>query len=236
MKYTRYDLKKANSDKTLIVMMFFILILAFVLGTIIFRLLVRSPDSYNNKSDINANASNNNNKSVNNNISKLVKFIIVQGGIYQNKENADAEKILLNQYGTPFSVVEGNKTRVLLGIYSEEQGQKIIKSLTDQKIDNSKITINISNSDLCDSEITEIISANLQILNKLAEKNVKSIQTDEIKKWCSSLNKVDENSKNISILNDLKDNINKMPKDLSKDKAEENYIYIYNLMNKMKLE
>lgn len=233
MKYTRYDLKKSNSNKVLIIMMFFIVILAFVLGTIIFKLLVRSPVNYNNKVDTNTNVSNSS-KTVNNNMSKLVKFIIVQGGVYQNKENADSEKSLLSQYGTPFTVTEGNKTRVLLGIYSEEQGQKIIKSLTDQKIDNSKITININNSDLCDSEITEIISANLQILNKLSEKNVKSIQTDEIKKWCSSLNKVNENSKNISILNELKDNINKMPKDLSRDKAEENYIYIYNLMSKIK--
>ena len=110
------------------------------------------------------------------------------------------KKHLLTQYGTPFNVTEDSKTRIFLGIYIESQGEQIMKSLTEQKVDNSRILFTINKNDLCDAEITEIINANIQILNKLAEKNVKGIQTDELKKWCSSLNKVDNDSKKYSYI------------------------------------
>lgn len=236
MKYTRYDLRKENSNKAFIVVILIILVIAFILGTVIFKLLIRAPiDS--SKADTGANIVNSkdNTKSVNNiaKESKITKFIIVQGGMYQSKENADTELNLLNQYGTPFSVTEDGKTRVFLGIYTEEQGGNIVKSLIDQKVDNSKMVFVINSNNICDAEIVEIINANIQILNKLSEKNVKAIQTDELKKWCSSLKKVDKNSKNISVLNDILDHVNKMPKELAKDKAGENYAYIYNVIKKI---
>lgn len=237
MKYTRYDLKRKNDNKAFILIILLIFVLAFVFGTAAFKLLMR------NTSNSNTGTTNSSNISENKDISKasdstsisdkVVKFIAVQGGIYQNKDNAEAERLIFNQYGTPFNVIEDNKTRVFLGIYVESQAQQIMKSLTEQKIDNSKMLFTINNSDLCDAEIAEIINANIQILNKLAEKNVKAIQTDELKKWCLSLKKVNDDSKNIAILNDIKSHVSKMPKEISKDKAAENYEYIYSILKKM---
>lgn len=237
MKYTRYDMKKKNNNKAFIVIVLLIFVLAFVFGTAIFKLLMRNTDSSNTGTTNSSNISGNqDNSKASNSISvndKADKFIAVQGGIYQNKDNAEAERSTLSQYGTPFSVTEDGKIRVFLGIYVESQGEQIMKSLAEKKVDNSKMSFTINKSDLCDAEIAEIINANIQILNKLGEKNVKAIQTDELKKWCSSLKKVNDDSKNIAVLNELKDHVNKMSKEITKDKAAENYEYIYSVLKKM---
>jgi hypothetical protein len=239
LKYTRYDLKRGKDNRTFITIILFILILAFVLGTIIFRLFIKNPIGSNVDSGNVTQISDNKDKNKPSNSttnSQAIRFIAVQGGIYKSKENADSEKTLLSQYGTPFTVNEEDKTRVFLGIYAEDQGEKIMKSLTDQKVDNSKMLFTMNNNELCDVEISEIISANIQILNKLAEKNVKAIQTEELKKWCSALKKVDKDSKNILVLNDMQDHINKMPKELTKENVGENYSYIYNILKKVSLK
>lgn len=236
MKYTRYDLKRDNGNKAFIAVIFLILVLAFLFGTVIFKLFIKSPISSDIRIDSVSNRSNqkaDTKSSVNLNNSKITKFVAIQGGIYQSKENADAEKNLLAQYGTPFTVIEDNKTRVFLGIYTEEQAERIMKSLIEQKVDNSKMTFTLNNNDLCDAEIAEIINANIQILNKLAEKNVKSIQTEDLKKWCIALKKVDKDSKNILILKDVQDRISKMPKELTKENVTENYTYLYSILKKI---
>ena len=110
----------------------------------------------------------------------------------------------------------------------------MMKSLTDQKVDNSKIIFTIKKDDLCNVEIAEIINANLEILNKLSEQDVKSIQTDELKKWCSSLKSEKmENSNNKLVLKELKEYVSKLPKEIEKDKAEENYVYMFKVLKKV---
>lgn len=236
MKYTRYDLKRGKDNKALFTGIFLILVLAFFLGTIIFRIFIKNPITSNANTNNAAQISDSKDKNKPSNSTannQVINFIAVQGGIYKSKENADEEKTLLSQYGTPFTVNEDDKTRIFLGIYTGEQGEKIMKSLTEQKVDNSKMLFIVNSTDLCDAEILEIINANIQVLNKLAEKNVKAIQTEELKKWCSSLRKVDSESKNVSILNDIKEHVNKMPKELTKENVGENYIYIYGVLKKI---
>lgn len=238
MKYTRYDLKNKNNGKTFILLILLVLVLAFLFGTIIFKLFSGNYNAGKSLKSETSTGKNSVNKSNMQNVTdpnsiQAAKFIVIQGGIYQNKENAEAEKNLLNAYGTPFTVTEDNKTRVLLGIYVEDQGEKIIKSLNDAKVDNSKMLFTINKDNICDAEIAEIIGANIQILNKLSEKDVKAIQTSELKKWCSSLNNKNDQGKNISVLKQLKNDVDKMPKEISKDKASENYIYLYQILKKV---
>lgn len=238
MKYTRYDLKNKNNGKTFILLVLLVLVLAFLFGTIIFKLFsgnYNGGKSLGNETSTGKNSVSKSNVQnvTNQNSTQAAKFIVIQGGIYANKENAEVEKNLLNAYGSPFTVTEDNKTRVLLGIYVEDQGEKIIKSLNDAKVDNSKMLFTINKDNVCDAEIAEIVSANIQILNKLSEKDVKAIQTSELKKWCSSLNNENNQGKNIAVLKQLKDDVNKMPKEISKDKAAENYIYLYQILKKV---
>ncbi len=241
MKYTRYDLKRKNGNKTFILLVLLILILAFLFGTIIFKLFLENYSSKSNlKGEPNSIKNYINNKQGKNGIAnkgnEILKFVAIQGGVYQNKENAEAEKILLNTYGTPFAVSEDNKNRVFVGIYTEDEGVKIAKILNDQKIDNAKIVFSLNKNNMCDIEIAELMNANIQVLNKLSEKNVKAIQTGELKKWCLSLKKVDKGSKDIAVLNEFKDYINKMPKEISKEKACENYVYLYEILKKVAIK
>lgn len=164
---------------------------------------------------------------------KKVKYVAVQQGMYQNEANANEGIKTISAFGNPFIIPEKNCKRVLLGIYTEEQSEKIIKILNDKKIENSKMVFEVKCEDVCDLEIVEIINAYTQVINKLSEANVKSIQTKELKTWCASLKGSKDNNKNIKLLNELKDRINKLPNEITRDKASENYVFLYNLLGKL---
>ncbi|ADK13788.1 MULTISPECIES: hypothetical protein [Clostridium] len=238
MKYTRYDLKREKSTKSFVFFTCIILAAAFILGTFIFKVVFRTSGNLNDNtaSTVSQNkVQNTSDKSSSAVDGKSTEFIAVQGGVYKDKNNAAEEKSLLAKYGFPFCIQDSDKTRVFLGVFQEDVGEKMMKSLTDQKIDNSKMAFTIKRDDLCNVEIAEIINANLEILNKLSEQDVKSIQTDELKKWCSSLkSEKTENGNNKLVLKDLTEYVNKLPKEITKDKAEENYMYIFNILKKVK--
>ncbi|WP_251861808.1 hypothetical protein [Clostridium sp. Marseille-Q2269] len=230
MRYTRYDIKKRNKfNFTFFLIIALVLALAFILGTVIFNLV--SPGNIktgNLAKKQNANIVKSKENKTNNST-----YIAIQKGIYAKKENVSGVLNSLKPYGNVFTVDENGKTRVFLGVYEEDEGIKLMKKLTDNKIDNSKMTFVLNKKDLCDAEISEIITAYIKIVNKLSEKDVKSVKTEEIKKWMSSLEKVDKDSANIKVLNNLKEHINKLPKDLSRDQASKSYIFIYNNLKQL---
>lgn len=232
MKYTRFDLKKKNNNSAYFVCCVVgILLSAFVLGTIISKVISKGtwPNTI-----VNLKSANTKNLDQPQISKKVVKYIAVQGGMYANKDNAEVEKKLLSSYGTPFEIIDGNNTRVFIGIYDETNVENIVKVLNANNVPNSKMTFELNTKDVCDAEISEIINGNLQIVNKLSDKDVKGIQTDELKKWCSQLKDVDKSSKNISTFNELREYINSMPKEMQKDKIEENYKTIYAILKKVK--
>ena len=223
MKYTRYNLKKKKKEgTTFTIVAFGALILSILMGVIIFKGVSNSDSTANKNLPI-----------VKNNNKKAIRYIAIQGGLYKEKENADEMEKKLSDYGKPFVITEEDKKmRVLLGIYSEEEAIKQIKILTDKGIVPSKMTFQIVQSDLCDAEIIEILNANLLIISTASREDVSSVPTDELKKWCLALKEVDKSSKNISTLKDLKNYVNNLPKEISKDKVSANYIYIYNSLKK----
>ncbi|MDF2884344.1 MAG: rane protein [Clostridiaceae bacterium] len=233
MKYTRFDLKKKKSNSGYFIWCVLgILLAAFILGTIIWKVISKGtwPKAILNLKPNNIQSTDQ--QQLN---KKNVKYIAVQGGMYANKDNAEIEKKLLSNYGTPFEIVDGNNTRVFIGIYDETGAESIIKALNTNNVPNSKMIFQLNTKDVCDAEINEIINANLQVVNKLSDKNVKGIQTEELKKWCSQLKAVDKNSKNIGALNEIKEYINSMPKEIQKDKVEENYMKIYTILKKVNI-
>lgn len=233
MKYTRYDLKKDKSTKTFMILIFIVLFSAFILGTFIFQVIIKSPGDLNYTS-----TSKNKTESESGSSSILknedVKFAAVQGGIYKDKNNAAQEKEVLSKYGLPFYITESDKTRVFLGIFTEDNADKIMKSLGSQNVETSKMVFTIKQDGTCNTEIIQIVDANLKVLNKLSAEDVKSIQTAELKKWCSSLAEGETGDyKNKSVLKQLKEYINKLPVEITKDNSEGNYIYIFNLLKKV---
>ncbi|EJE7233580.1 hypothetical protein FC820_09655 [Clostridium sporogenes] len=230
MRYTRYDIRKRNkSNFTFFLIITLVLVLAFILGTVIFNLV--SPSNIKKGNTITKD--NTNVVKSKDNKSNSSNYIIIQRGIYAKKENVSGVLNSLKPYGNIFTVEDNGKTRVFLGIYEEDEGIKLMKKLTDNKIDNSKLTFVINKKNLCDAEISEIITAYIKVVNKLSEKDVKSVRTEEIKKWVSLLDKVEKDSSNIKTLNNLKEHINKLPKDLTKDQASKSYIFIYNTLKEV---
>lgn len=233
MKYTRYDMKrKRNGNFTFVFIMAATLIFAFVIGTAIFNLLFKNaavneviPKPSKSASEVTKTSE-----------KSIVKYIAVQHGMFLKQENIEQGKNKLVPYGNPFTISEDQKgTRIFLGIYNEAEGIKAIKTLTDKGIENSKMTFEINTAlSPCEEEISAVIDAELTILSKLSDNNIKSIPTEELKKWCSTeVKEVDKNSKNINVLNELKEHVNGLPKEISKDKVPECYVYIYNVLKKI---
>ncbi|MCM8710361.1 hypothetical protein M2651_04895 [Clostridium sp. SYSU_GA19001] len=233
MKYTRYDMKrKKNNSLAFVVVFLSTLVFAVVIGTVISKLFFNNnlkeviPKSEDKITD----AAKKEDKK------KVVRYIVVQCGVFGKNENAESVKKNLSVYGNAFTVLDEKGTRVLLGIYKEEQGLKTMKILSEKSIDNSKITfeINILNNNACDEQVAAIIDAELDVLTSLADSNTKSIDTKELKKWCSlEIKEVDKKSTNINVLNELKAHISTLPDELGKDKASECYIFLYNILKKL---
>ena len=229
MKYTRYDLKSKGKGSTMfLIVIILIFCFAYLIGTTVFKVFVK------NKIDLSkVNLNKGVTRSSFNGKEEKANFIFIQGGIYENKENAIKTSSKLSTFGTSFTVEEEKKTRVLLGIFSEEKGKELSSKLSESGIDNVKITYTVAQRDLCDKEIIEIINADIQILQKLSEKDIKAIQTEKLKKWILSLDKVDSKSKNAKLLQELKTYNNNLPKEIDKKKALEINTYIYNFLNKV---
>ncbi|HBC96190.1 MAG TPA: hypothetical protein DC034_05255 [Clostridium sp.] len=225
MRYTRYDLKKDKNSKTFVILISSILLSAFILGTFIFQVMLKDPGNLNYEGTSQSTST----------LKKGdIKFIAVQGGIYRDKNNAEKEKELLSKYGLPFYIAEPDKTRVFLGIFLQNDADKIMKSLNGQNVETSKMVFTVKQEDVCNTEIVQIIDANLKILNKLSSKDVESIQTSELKKWCSSLEKDRAaGGKNKLVLDELNEYINKLPGEITKDNSEENYVYLFNVLKKI---
>lgn len=223
MRYTRYDLKKGNGFNAFIVSLLIIFFLSFIIGTFVFRVIIRNTANFAQG-----------NVEISNSGSKYIKFVVVQGGVYKDKNNADIQQKLLSNYGVPFSIKDSDKIKVYVGIYTEEDAKKIMDNLTQKNVDNTKVVFTINQNDLYSAEISEIIKANIKILNKLSESDVNSIKTDELKKWCISLEDVkgNDNDKEL-ILKKLKEYVNELPSEIKKTDGEKNYIYIFDVLKKI---
>lgn len=235
MKYTRYDIRKRNNSTAgLVIITIMILILAYIIGSVISNLFLKNGKSaaFNHEVSQTQNKGETISKK-NGSISSEVLFIALQGGKFTQKSNADEEIEILKPFGNPFIIEEEGKYKVMLGIFSADQAKDVCKILSDNNIENSKMNFTVKQSDLCDKEILEILNGYTEVLTALRGKNVKAVQTEEFKKWCSSLKNTDDKSKNIQILNELKGKVKNMPKEIQKQNTSEYYIYIYSILKKI---
>ena len=230
MRYTRYDLKRSRRKKNKLLITIIVAILVIVFSLIIGSTLSKAfnkgvvKQEPNKQTEVKESPKR-----------KNAKFVVVQGGIYAKKENLDDTMKILSNYGMPFSITDGANTRAFLGIYNELEADKIVKNLTEKKVENSKMIFDINIDNEVDEEIAEIIDAEIQILNKLCDSSVKAIKTEDLKKWTVALKSTDDKNKNYQILNDLKKYISAYPSELPREKVAENYIYIYNVLKKIKI-
>lgn len=231
MKYTRYDFKRKSKNSALILLLIGILLTSLIMGIILSNLFItnfgKAPIIDSSKQ---VNAANNKNQEVNH---SPEKFIIIQSGLYSVKKTAEEQNERLKQIINPFMIEEDGKFRVLAGIYTVKDYDEIMKKMTDKKLENFKITYEVNTDEQATYELTEIIKAHIQHLTKLTNPNVSLVKTESFKTWLLTLPNVEKNCKNYSLLEEYKKYINSLPAEERREKAGENYTYIYNLLKKI---
>lgn len=228
MRYTRYNLKKRNKiNSKFIIIVVMVLITAFGAGTIIANIFIK------NNNEVNKNISQS--EIVKNKVTvQGVKYEAIQCGVLAKKENADELMNRISKLGGGFVLNEGGKYKVFYAICKDSENAKYIKLLTDNKIDILKVMFNVNKTNSCNSQIIEIVDADLKIFDMLSQDTVKAIQTTSLKQWVSKLPKEYDKSENLGVLNELKDYINGLPKELNKNNKQTNSLFIYNEIRKIK--
>ncbi|MPQ32754.1 hypothetical protein E4V42_15080 [Clostridium estertheticum] len=241
MRYTRYNYKAPKKNNNFIIVITLILIVAIALGTIFAKLLpnnskIASADNKVTKISLQKDTKTNK-VSVDDSKDKaqndIKEYIALQCGVFSKMESALILKKSLAEYGTPFIVVEDKLNKVLLGVYPKGGADSIIKQLTAKKITYSKINFQLEGKDLTSAQTNEMISADIEILNKLSEKDTKSIQTVKLKKWMTTLTGADTKNKSYASMTTIKSYLTALPEEVNKDKTEDGYIYIYKFIKKL---
>jgi len=235
VRYTRYNYKPPKKNNNFIIIITLTLIAAIALGTIFSKLLPNSATSSTiedkpTKISIDKGSADSP-KEVSQSNTK--DYVAIQCGVFSTNERALILKNSLMKFGTPFILQEGKLNKVFFGIYPKEGIDNIVKGLKLNKIDYATINFQLIGNDSTSAQTNEMISADIKILNKLSEKDTKSIQTVELKKWMTSLKGEEEKSKNFVAMTEMKSYLTAMPAELKREKAEEGYIYIYKFINKL---
>ena len=245
MRYTRYNYKPPKKTNNFMMVIILTLIAAIALGTIFSKLLPKNNNANTSVEDKSANPGLEEKGDVSdisddgvdvskvNSETNVKDYVAIQCGVFSKKENALVLKNSLMQFGTPFIIEEDNLSRVLFGIYPKDGIDVIIKELKDNKIECVKINFQLIGRDITSAQINEMISADIEILNKLSEKDTKAVQTVEFKKWLSSLEGAEEKSESYSDMTEIKTYLTAMPAELKKENTEKEYIYIYKFIKKL---
>lgn len=229
MRYTRYDYKKKKSDNFFLWLVVVILLSIF-LGVGIYNIFLSKAfgGEAENQTIENSNKSLENNKEE----ESSKDFCLIQCGVFSTKDNADAIiKTIPAQYPS-FIYEEEGKYKIIAGIYSKSDGDNISNSLTAANISNFKITCKIDENNDDNKIKAEIIEGYLKIINKLFEKDVKSIQTSEFKKWTSEM--YDKLSQKTEEVDSLFNNINQLPEEYGKDNVNESLKVLADILLKYK--
>ncbi|WP_297418622.1 SPOR domain-containing protein [Clostridium sp.] len=222
MRYTRYEYKRSNKMK-------FICTVALIAGISIGGGLYLSNFIFNGR-DLQTNTNSNSGYSTNEiNDGNIQSIIVLQCGYYSKEENAKELVNSISKYCQPFIVEEDGKYRVLAGIYKQEDGLKKMDEFKSNNIEFAKVSLNMSNNDLENKELMEIIDGFLSIINKLQDTEVKSIKTAEFKDWTDKVINDGGNVKSKRI-DDLNNYVKGLPDELDKSNSSNIMQELYKLI------
>lgn len=229
MRYTRYDYKK-KSGGNFFAWLLLVVILAIAIGIIIFKVFFNG-GGFSNPLDFLNNDKEQEEKLPPGEEDEI--FRIVQCGLYSKEENAKAILTTLPNGMKGFIVEEDGKFKVMAGIYKDEDGSKKVEELTKATINSFSIKCALSSSSIEGKMKVEIINALLQVINKIEEKDVKSVNTAELKKWTEeSISNIEKSSEE---LDGLVKTIKELPEEFSKNNVEDSKKYLYNLLIKYRV-
>ncbi|MEW8956688.1 hypothetical protein, partial [Clostridium sp.] len=201
-------------------------------GTVTYRVFIKGNIEKNEPNTPKVAEENNKGKTINK--EEDFNFYGVQGGVFSEKKYAEEMKKNIGDKYNVFYGKEDDKLRVLVGIYEEDKVKEVMDNLSKEGIATAKVTFPLKRKDLCDTEIGEIIRGNLKLLNRFEDKNIKSIETKELKEWTKGLKEVEKGSVNYGVLEEIKKFTLELPDEITKDKVSGYYETIYNILKKIK--
>ena len=224
MRYTRYDYKRKMGD-SFIWWLLLIIILSMIIGIGSYNMFLSDRNNNDNESKgIIANEGSISTK-------EDKSFIAIQCGLYSNEQNAlELLKTIPEEYGA-FIVQQEGKFKVIAGIFPKEEGEKKSNDLASANISNFRIKLDMSIKDVAIKTEGEIIQGYIMIINKLYEKDVKSINTKEFKAWTEEVAGKTNNNENIKL---LVENIKNLPEEYNKEYGKESMKFLYNILLKYK--
>lgn len=166
--------------------------------------------------------------------SEKQNFYIIQCGVYGKEENAKAALEKIPEGYNKLVSKENDKFRVIAGVYDEEESKKKSDELTKKEVENVRVKSEISIKDENSTKFAKITKAYMDVLQKFENAETKSVNTEEFKKWTSELKtegKVEESEE----VKNLKEHIDKLPKDLQRKDSEKSSEFLYNILNKYRV-
>lgn len=231
MRYTKYKYKKKNNGMNLLTSMMMMLVgtgaIGLIMGTVIFNTFWGGKDG----------------KPIDANQEVLVQekpgngekqiFSAIQCGYFAKEENANNVLSSLDKSYNSFVVKDEEKFRVIAGVFTEEDADKVLGELKGKGIDAAKIKFTLNESDKVQEQISAITNGYFEILKTLKDKEVKSVDTSEFKTWTKELPEITEGDKK-EVVMEFKRHIEELPSELKNENLTGELEYIYTILNNFK--
>ena len=232
MRYTRYDYKKNKGDNFL-VWLIGIVIISVCIGMLLYNVFLKKTDivQVSNSNQKNETVVENNKNKESNGGTNL-EFGIIQCGVFKDKANAEATLNSVNSESTAFIVEEDGGFKLIYGIYRFDDAGSKSDNLTALSVSNFRIKCILGNDTEEKKAEAEIIDAYIKVINKLTEKDVKSININDFKNWTNNISEEVKN-KSDEFLNLVK-HINELPDEYKKENQKESLIQIYTILKNYK--
>ncbi|MDS0528009.1 hypothetical protein NNC19_20145 [Clostridium sp. SHJSY1] len=220
MRYTRYDYKKKKGEN-FFGWLLLIIIISLALGMGVYKLLIGS--SQIGKKE-------NTTQEVVNSVNEEKAFGIIQCGLFSNKNNAESTLKTIPDGYEKFIVEESGSFKLMAGIYPLTDSESKSQELTKGSISNFRMACKLDSAE--NKTEAEIIDAYIKVINKLYEKDVKSIDTKEFKTWVKDV--LSKDTSNNEEIKQLANNVESLPDEYKKENSNESLVFLYNILIKYK--
>lgn len=215
MKYTRYNIRKKN-HKSSIITIILILLIAICGGLLISKVIFQNDSTDNLKKNNGQTVSKDDSDKTVNSQGNIIS--LVQCGYFGTKDNAVKTQQDIQNAGFFCTLIDDNgKYRAVSFIGKGEEATKLYESLKGKQINSVKMNITIPCNNESNSQMGQIILGYTDLINTTSGQDVQSVKTDKFKKWVSELKSVSDDKKETASLNALKDEISKLPEQLTKN-------------------
>lgn len=251
MRYTKYNYKKNKKNElgkfilSFVAMSAFVVVVGILLANIIIYFLPinNSGKELDNSNKVEQNTPNVKDKDITSDTEKDVNtssdsdnesvintsFIAIQCGYFGVVDNANvALNKVTDNYGA-FMLNEGDKYRVLAGVYSSSEAEEIVSKLTSNGIESTKIEFDLDPNNQTQRQISGICDGYLKVLNTAFKDDVTEVDTADFKEWTKSLEVIDE-SEDKAKLEELKQHIADIPNKVKKEDVSKEMQYIYTVL------